>query len=438
MNKLIAATATLSTTAASAKIGPETMKGLADLQRDGIAAGSSLGRHLIQKSRRVEQAAAYAQDISFVSDYSIKFQGCHHVTQWASEEEMDEEEGDDYNADDGDGQPQSTNSRIRSKGLVRYRLCPTDSCFEHFSMGCSSNYGEYVVDMISFLEVYIAYQMEMNEYNCEKYSQTCFTECYESTSANCYQKCYKKYDVNAALCSSNGSSSNNQNAYSNYDSYAASSYGGNEFDLETYIQCGEYEVATEDGDAVAHYLGPYCADQGGDIKLGFFQDATCSIPSSYQATYFEKLTGIEIPYTKKSLVETSCLACASTESEADAQGNQDYYNYDANGNRNYYVAKEVNEMCGSMYMTAGKCETNFDPEDQPYPEEGACNYIESVRQLQTDGIIRTDQKRHSKPAAVATGVFTGTAVLLGGYVYHLKSMIARSAVNLSGATTSLA
>jgi hypothetical protein len=36
--------------------------------------------------------------------------------------------------------------------------------------------------------------IEMNEYNCEKYSATCFKECYESTSANCYSKCYNKYD----------------------------------------------------------------------------------------------------------------------------------------------------------------------------------------------------------------------------------------------------
>ena len=61
-------------------------------------------------------------------------------------------------------------------------------------MGCSTNYGEYVVDMTAFLQVYIAWMIEMNEYNCEKYSATCFKECYESTSANCYSKCYNKYD----------------------------------------------------------------------------------------------------------------------------------------------------------------------------------------------------------------------------------------------------
>merc|ERR1712032_1675865 len=101
------------------------------------------------KSRRVEQAEEAANDISFVSNYSIKFMGCHHVTQWASEEEQEDMEDQ---VDDEVGL-NAANGRIRSKGLVRFRLCPSDSCFDHFGAGCSSNYGEYVVDMYTFLQV---------------------------------------------------------------------------------------------------------------------------------------------------------------------------------------------------------------------------------------------------------------------------------------------
>jgi hypothetical protein len=436
MNMLLALTA-LSATTASAKISPEMKENLSTLQRDGIAADSSFGRHLISKSRRVEQGEYYEKDISFVSSYSIKFLGCHHVTQWASEEQQQEqEEADDAVQDDKVATMNAANGRIRSKGLVRFRLCPSDSCFDHFGMGCSSNYGEYVVDMYSFLEVYVAWKMEEAEYKCETYRNTCFTECYQSTTANCYQSCYKKYGVNAALCSNNN---NNyaDNGYSNYDSYASSGFN-NEFALEDYLQCAEYEINNGDADEVAHYLGPYCANQGGDIRLGFFQDQYCSIPSSYQASYFEKLTGLEIPYTKTSLVDTNCMACADTTQDSEAQNNQDYYNYDSSGNRNYYIAKEVNDMCGTMYMQSGKCETEFNVADVPYPEEGACTYIESVKRLKNDGIIRSDSMISSKPAGVAIGVFTGLAVLLGGYVYYLKSKIQRSRVNLAGATTSLA
>ncbi|KAL3827085.1 hypothetical protein ACHAXA_002320 [Cyclostephanos tholiformis] len=88
-------------------------------------------------------------------------------------------------------------------------------------------------------------------------------------------------------------------------------------------------------------------------------------------------------------------------------------------------------------MSSGRCESQFNKEYFPYPETGVCTYIESVKRLKDDGIIRADQKISSKPAAVSIGVFTSLAVLMGGYVYYLKSKIARSQVNLAGATTSL-
>lgn len=419
LNKILALTAALTATTATAsksKITPEMKQNLAKVQRDGIAADSSFGRHLVQKSKLVKQNKSrraedqYENDISFVSNYSIKFLGCHHVTQWASEEEMEDQE-DDQQDEDGEVTLNAANGRIRSKGLVRFRLCPSDSCFDHFGMGCSSNFGEYVVDMNQFLEVYIAWQMEESQYKCQTYRNTCYTQCYESTSANCYGTCYKQYGVEASLCAQNDGDGNSY--YQQQDGY------GNVFSLEDYLECAEYEVAAngDNEDDLTHYLGPYCANQGGDIRLGFFQDQYCSIASAYQASYFEKMTGIEIPYTKSSIVSTNCMSCENMEQDAEAQDNQDYYNYDQDGNRNYYIAKEVNELCGTMYMQSGKCETEFNEEDVPYPEEGACTYIESVKRLKSDGIIRSDQRISSKPASVAIGIFGTMAALLSGYVY---------------------
>lgn len=454
INKLLAVAALSTTTAAAKEVSPKMKSDLEKIQRDGIDANSSFGRQLINKSRRVEQQ--YDEngiDISFVSEYSLKFMGCHHVTQWASEEEQGQQQAYDQEANGLN----AANGRIRSKGLVRYKLCPSDSCTNAFGVGCTSNYGEYVVDMNSFLEIYMKWRMEEESSNCELYRNTCYQQCYESATANCYTNCYKKHGVNAALCSNNGNP--NQNAYSSYYDADADGGYGNDFNLDNYLKCGEYDVYDQgQEEAVAHYLGPYCANQGGDIKLGFFQDQYCTIPSTLQASYFEKQTGVVIPYTKTSLVSAECMSCERTEREDEAQGgnnynyynqyNQngnnnnmngnDYYNYDANGNRNYYVAKEVNEMCGSLYMTSGKCETYYVGENAPYPEEGACSYIEGVKQLQDDGIIRSHQMTSSKAASVAIGIFTGLAVLLGGYVYYLKSKIQRSRVNLAGATTSLA
>jgi hypothetical protein len=429
MNKLLAITA-LTATTVSASITPEMKDNLATIQRDGIAANSSFGRHLINTARRVEDGQGL--DMSFVSDYSIKFLGCHHVTQWASK---DEQENNNQNANANnqyeDVSLNAANGRIRSKGLVRFRLCPSGSCSNNFGVGCSSNYGEYVVDMHQFLQVYIAWQMEETAAKCSQYRNSCYKQCYSSSNLNCYTNCYRNNGVEVSLCAAVDSDGNNQ--FQQVDGT------GQVFDLQDYLECAEYEITNSNGEELSHYLGPYCSTQGGDIRLGFFQDQYCSLPSAYQASYFEKQTGVEIPFTKSSIVTTSCMSCeAQGDQNVNADGQSDYYNYDADGNRNYYVAKEVNDLCGTMYMQSGKCETNLNKDDVPYPEEGACTYIESVKRLKGDGIIRADQQLSSKPAAISIGVFTSLAVLLGGYVYYLKSKIARSRVNLAGATTSLA
>jgi len=371
------------------------LKGVQEVMSDGISANSAFGRDLLSKARRLDDHENES-DMSFISEYAIKFLGCHHVTQW-----NEEGEGED-------------NSRIVSKGLVRFRLCKADSCSDKFSFGCSSQYGEYVVDMVQFLEVYVAWQIEEQQYRCATYRKTCYKECYQSASSNCYSNCYKNYGVDIGMCQDNN---------------------GNGFDITNYVDCAEYDDGNGNDD-VEYYLGPYCANQGGDIRLGFFSDDTCTIPSSKQADYFEKLTNQQIPYTRSSLVTSSCMSC-ELKNNAEGEYQNDYYNYDKNGNRNYYEAHQVNNLCASMYMASGKCEKNMDNQDQPYPEQGACAYIEGIKMLKTDGIIRSDASVKSKPAAIAIGVFSGVAVLLCGYVYYLKSKIARSRVNLAGATHAL-
>lgn len=414
---------------ASTIITPEMKENLATIQRDGLDSNSPLGRKLISASRRVQDNNV-VDDMSWVAGYSIKFEGCHHVTQWASTEAIEEYDNTaaEQNAN-GEVSLNAANGRIASKGIVRFRLCPTASCTNNFSVGCSSNYGEYVVDMVQFLKVYVAWQIEETASKCSTYRNTCYKQCYQSTSSNCYTSCYKSHNVEASLCAQIDADGNSQFAQADGD--------GNVISLEDYLECAEYEITNTDGEALSHYLGPYCSNQGGGIQLGFFQDQYCSIPSANQASYYTKVSGQEIPFTTTSIVTSNCMSCEAKVEEYGEQVN-DYYNYDADGNKNYYIANEVNEMCGTMYMSSGKCESQFNKDDFPYPETGACTYIEGVKRLKDDGIMRADQKIASKPAAISIGVFTSMSVLLGGYVYYLKSKIARQQVNLAGATTSLA
>lgn len=167
MFKLLAVTA-LSSVSASAKVSPEMQGNLEKIQRDGVAADSSFGRHLLAKSRQLDESSNYS-DMTFVSGYSIKFLGCHHVTQWDEDESAwydnqsyeEAQEGNNNNEENNYNKPyiSAANGRLTQKGLIRFRLCKSDSCFDHFNNGCSSNYGEYVVDMSTFLDAYIGFQV---------------------------------------------------------------------------------------------------------------------------------------------------------------------------------------------------------------------------------------------------------------------------------------
>ena len=87
-----------------------------------ISPESDIGRHLLSKARRVDDSGI---DTSFMTDYSFKFQGCHHIQQW------NPNAGDDEDS-----------VRIMTKRLVRFRLCPYGSCNSDKTAGCSSGYGD--------------------------------------------------------------------------------------------------------------------------------------------------------------------------------------------------------------------------------------------------------------------------------------------------------
>ena len=55
----------------------------AELPMGDIKADSELGMRLLSVARRVDQVSAYSS--TWVSGYSLKFQGCHHISQWNDE-----------------------------------------------------------------------------------------------------------------------------------------------------------------------------------------------------------------------------------------------------------------------------------------------------------------------------------------------------------------
>jgi hypothetical protein len=312
-----------------------------------IAADSDVARHLLHHARRVDQNQNQNDgydyqnvDTSFLAGYSVKFQGCHHVQQWNSD------------ADDED------DVRIMTKRLVRFRLCPASDCVSDLT-GCTSRYGDYVVDMGTFMSAYME---------------------------------------------NNGNNNNGNNNGNNNNNGGERALDQN-FDVSNYLECGEFDMRrrldqngdnynnNDDNEDSSYYLGPYCADQGGEIRMGMFTDDTCTSFAQNGETQFYQSTGSSLPYSEQSMVSFNCMSC---------------------NNGNY----EANDFCSGVYAYSGKCETKMNID---YPNESSCSYIEGIKIIREDGVIRTTATKKSKAAAVSIGVFLTIAVLLSGYVYYLRT-----------------
>ena len=347
-----------------------------------IPVDSAAGRKLVQNARRV-QNNGYGQsqyngdysevdwnniDNSYIAGYSVKFQGCHHVQQWN---------------DDADGEE---DIKIMTQRLVRFRMCPADSCSSASTKGCDSNYGDYLVDMETYVEAYMT-QMQQQYMNDNQY-----------------------------YGNDNGRALNNDNKYN--------------MNFEDYLQCQEMEMndrqrerARElrelnnnygnqyyynynNDNEVKYYVGPYCAEQGGEIRLGVFYDDTCTVAADDGAEMFQMVhSGMALPYSEQSIVNLGCLSCGGY--------------------------GEVNELCETLYEVAGKCETKM---NVYYPNESACSYIEGIKVIREDGVIRTSATRKSTAAAITTGLFLTAALLLSGYVYYLRTKLGRARINLAASS----
>lgn len=348
-----------------------------------IAATSSLGKSLLKSARRLEDADGEV-DYSFVANYSIKFQGCHHVSQWNAEVDEDND------------------VRIQTVRLARFRLCPTETCSSQKTAGCTSGYGDYIVDLDTFLQGYLQDKQETQEYNCQYLQEnTCGCDADDIDDEDgCLNTCY----ANAGM-----------------DYCIEDEDEEDQFDAMDYAACAQFDYQPDDDayrrrldeaeEEVQYFIGAYCAEQGGEVHLGMFSDDTCT---QFSDTSYSTLTGSSLPYSGESLISNKCISCENVDE-------------DENGD-DAYAEVQVKEMCEEIYMTAGKCESTMGIQ---YPSEDGCSYIEGIKITRDDGIIRTSSTRASKGAAVAIGLFATTAILLGTYVYYLRTKLGHAKINLS-------
>merc|ERR1712232_17916 len=155
------------------------------------------------------------------------------------------------------------------------------------------------------------------------------------------------------------------------------------FELQRYTYCGELEVPEDEDDnrrleeeeEEQLFLGPYCSSQGGSIHLGMFTDDTCSTKydSYYGRDYYYQIYGTGMPYSQSNLIGMGCKSCIMEVYDNDNGRKLDNGGeyYDANGN---YVAP----ICYEAFI----------------------------------------------------GIFSVSFVVLGAYVYYLKTKLDKAKINL--------
>lgn len=379
----------------------------ASFEFNNIAADSQIGMNLLSKARQLEQQDQEF-DNTWVAGYSIKFQGCHHVSQW-NDEANDEED-----------------VRISTKRLVRFRLCPSDTCTAESGKGCSSGYGDYIVDMDTFLNSYFQAKQTYQEFQCD-YLQNYVCGCDDNDNGNnnnnngnyneemCLYDCYTAHNMED-ICADN-------NPY--YDDQQAQE---NMFDVAEYMQCNKVNFENNNNGNNRkldewngeYYVGPYCASQGGSIYLGVFTDDSCTSfadDNGGVALYYQ-YTGEDLPYASANIVDMDCLSCMEPQDN----------NNDGNDAED---DDQVSEVCENVYEYAGKCEGNLPQGTVYYPNNNACNYMEGIKIVRKDGTVVTNEASANKTASVFIGVFVVAFVLLSAYVYYLKTKLDRASINLS-------
>lgn len=359
-----------------------------------INSNSLLGQKLLSSARRLDAAAAnYDQnqqvDYSWVSNYSLKFQGCHTTPQW-----------NEYAANAND-------IKLTNLNLVRFRLCPSDKCATDSAYGCKSGYGDYIVSMDVYLQAYLDSVQQDQEYNCE-YARSNECGCYNNgddygTFEKCEYDCFMNKGMEYCV-------DNNPYAEEDGQDQQQQQQVEGDWDLATMVQCQELGQLN----GVQYYSGAYCSSDGGSILMGVFTDNTCSnLADVYGGQeLFMSIAGKELPHAQTTLVGNECMSCMEG---ADVN----YYDH--------YDSDTVKEGCETLYLQAGKCEDSLDGGGSG--NNKACKFMEGINMVYKEGGLFS--RSHSSSAAwVFIGLFSCSFLLLSSYAYYLKTKLDRAKVQL--------
>lgn len=361
---------------------------------------------------RCHQTSRHSTLVAHAAFYHLLYyypqQGCTAIKQWNGDADGDED------------------VKIATKSLVRFRLCPEETCQSSKAAGCTAGYGDYIIALDTFMDSYFEAVRQQSEYECEQFLEN-QCACEDNGDDN-YNEEYCQYDC--------------LNDAGMYECIENNPYQEDEdqeevFELDEYMECRELNIQNdnrrrrraeeedrddeeegeqdqqqeeEEEEEIQYFVGPYCSNEGGEVFLGLFTDDTCSTKAD--DVTFKQLMGFSLPYESTSIVDADCVSCLEPQDAEDNNNGNDAEDADA-----------VSESCEFLYKTAGKCESNLPSGMVAYPNENACNYMEGISIVRKDGIIDIGQNR---PSAVATAFIVISAMAfcaMAFYVWYLRTRL---------------
>ena len=274
-----------------------------------------------------------------LSSYSIKFEKCQYIKQYAT---------------DSDDRSSSSETVLETKKFVIFRLClsssssssttttsTTNSCT---SSNCKSNYGEYVIDLETYLEATLQIKSEEQEAYCEacQYCDAGNDDAEDEEDADDRRRRLRRLTSSSVDCSTCYDQCQNIANMGDYG-YA---------DASEYYKCEK--VYENENKNLVYYAGAMCSNSGSRIKVGLFTDADCeNYDTTASPDAYIKKNGYNVKLSyhlmKKTFVNDECItSCASY----NHYSNNAHDENDDGDNDN-----AVAEICQNLYASSGKCET---------------------------------------------------------------------------------
>eukprot|EP00529_Nitzschia_sp_RCC80_P019680 CAMPEP_0113500352 /NCGR_PEP_ID=MMETSP0014_2-20120614/32271_1 /TAXON_ID=2857 /ORGANISM="Nitzschia sp." /LENGTH=422 /DNA_ID=CAMNT_0000394659 /DNA_START=96 /DNA_END=1360 /DNA_ORIENTATION=+ /assembly_acc=CAM_ASM_000159 len=384
---------------------------------------STLGRNLMRSARALENGDNYYY--SWISGYSVKFDGCLSVPRFEREE------------------------GVGAELYAKFKLCPTGK-------GCSKA-GEYVVAMREFVEAMAKADEETCEYQTEDCQYQCENGYYQVENAN---NANYQYQNNNNANGNNNNNNNNQNNNNNdngeYCQYMClkdagfeqcannqngnnnGQDGGEEVNMDELSECrpmneeegnnnnnnNQYAYSSSSSSYQMYYVGAYCTSSG--VYAGTFTDSMCT-KHAPAGTYEKYNYGVSLPTT--ALVSTELLDCKAASNENqnnnnnNNNGNNNNYNNNANGDWN---GNQILEVCEQLYEESIRCESNV--QNTQYKDTSGCEIVHNIMPRMSSQFKNISGFPVAKFFAWVFGL---GFFALGGYVYLLHKKVVRQKTELA-------